>query len=711
MPSQARDSRYEPAALDNGPTRWLDPLLPRDAAVRERVRHSVLRVLIALNLLLGFSYLSWRVAGSINWAAWPIALALLLAETYSYVDAWLFGLTIWRAKRRTACGAPPAGATVDVFITCYNEPVDLVRRTARAAGNMRYPHRTFVLDDGSSPAMRRMAHEEGVEYIMRSEDWAGRNRHAKAGNISNALLQTEGEFILFLDADQVPFPGAIERMLGYFRDPKVALVQSPQLFYNVPKGDPFNSQAPLFYGPIQQGKDGWNAAYFCGSNAVIRREALMQIGVRQYVVELDRRVNRALRIADGILRSAAQRFGRTSSVPVDGTRAESIARALETLRVVVTSARRALRAGVPIQEVTWRFQQYAQQIAELLVREDLARIRAELAQTPGIADLEGALSEALDDDALLAGLAALTARHTSPLAAIEAVRALLLAIDVDLQDEAQPVIPMSTISVTEDMATALRLHAAGWRSVYHHEVLVVGLAPEDLRTALQQRLRWAQGTVQVMLRQNPFFVRGLSLGQRLMYAATGWSYLSGFFALVYLAAPVLYLFLDVLPVKALTAEFYWRLLPYLVLNQVMFLVAGWGRKTWRGQQYSLALFPLWIKAVISACENVWLGKRLGFVVTPKSRPTASARCFGLIRWQLATMALLAAAAVWGLAKLALGLTEDVGPTLVNILWIGYDLIMLSAVVEAALHTPAGQEQAAATRPVTSGTMERAWTSP
>ena len=700
------DGLFEPVQLDNGATRWLDSFLPRDAAVRERIRLGLLRVLIAVNLLLGFNYIAWRFAGSINWAAWSIALALLVAETYSYADAWLFGLAVWRMKRRVDAGPPPPGATVDVFITCYNEPVDLVRRTARAARDMRYPHRTYILDDGASPAMRRMAEEEGVGYVVRSEDWDGRNRHAKAGNISNALLQTEGEYVLFLDADQVPFTHAIDRILGYFRDPLVALVQTPQVFYNVPKGDPFNSQAPLFYGPIQQGKDGWNAAFFCGSNAMIRREALMQIGVRRYVVELEQRVGGALRTADRMLRDAARRLTGAESLGERG--APRVSEALDALRVVVSDARSALEKGMPIQEVTWRFQQYAQQISELLVREDLARIRAELAEVPGIdaADIDRSLLEMIGDEGALDDLAALTGRQSSPLAAIEAVRALLLAIDVDRQDEAQPVIPISTISVTEDMATAMRLHAGGWRSVYHHELLVVGLAPEDLRTALQQRLRWAQGTMQVMLRENPLFVRGLSLGQRLMYLATGWTYLSGFFAVVYLAAPILYLFGGVLPVKALSNEFFWRLVPYLLVNQVMFLVAGWGRKTWRGQQYSLALFPLWIKAVVSACENVWFGKKLGFVVTPKTRPGGSVTYYRLVRIQIATMALLAAAALWGLARVALGLAEEVAPILINVGWIAYDLAMLSAVVRAAAFKPPVVEA----RPVHSSSLQAQWTS-
>src|SRR4029453_1466607 len=109
---------------------------------------------------------------------------------------------------------------------------------------------------------------------------------------------------LILDADQIPSPEILHRTLGYFSDPKVAFVQTPQWFYNVPPGDPFGSQAPLFYGPIQQGKDGWNAAFFCGSNAVLRREALMQIGIARYTWELERKVKRALSTADRMLRDA-----------------------------------------------------------------------------------------------------------------------------------------------------------------------------------------------------------------------------------------------------------------------------------------------------------------------------------------------------------------------------------------------------------------------
>src|SRR5205085_457051 len=122
-------------------------------------------------------------------------------------------------------------------------------------------------------------------------------------------------------------------------------------FYNVPPSDPLGCQAPLFYGPIQQGKDGWNAAFFCGSNAVLRREALKRMGVVRYVHEMSGRVRTALDSAERML-------GRTEGV-VSAEANGRAAAALGELRAVVTDARSRLRAGEPIQEVTWTFQRRA----------------------------------------------------------------------------------------------------------------------------------------------------------------------------------------------------------------------------------------------------------------------------------------------------------------------------------------------------------------
>ncbi|MBV9174721.1 MAG: glycosyltransferase [Chloroflexi bacterium] len=648
------------------------------------LRRILIRTLIVATVVLGLVYLTWRWTASLNPDAWPISIALVIAETYSFIGACLFGLTLWRELHR---GEPPAAGnvTVDVFITCYNEPVELVRRTVKAAQAIRYPHQTYVLDDGDSASMRAMAQSEGAGYIVRTEDWRGRPRHAKAGNLNNALLQTRGELLLMLDADQVPEPGILDRTIGYFQDPRMAFVQTPQPFYNVPRGDPFGSEAPLFYGPIQQGKDGWNAAFFCGSNAVLRREALMQLGISRYVVELEQHLRRALTSADGLLRRAARNVD-----PADAVTRTAVAE----MRSVVKEARAAHARKEPIQDITWSFQRRAQAVAQRMVAADLGRIRTELASIPGIdvSDVDLGMTAALDDDQVLHTL---TTREMSPLAAIETVRGLLLAVDVDRSDQAQPVMPMSTISVTEDMATAMRLHARGWKSAYHHEMLACGLAPEDLRSALQQRLRWAQGTIQVMLRENPLAVRGLSLAQRLMYFSTMWSYLSGFVAAVYVAAPALYLFFGWLPIKAFSIEFFARLIPYLLLNQLLFVVAGWGIRTWRGQQYSLALFPLWMKAVSTACANVWFGQPLGFVVTPKTRQAGGAYVarLRLVGVQVLSMLILISAALWGLARLTMGFATDGVAVLVNVAWITYDLVMLSVVLDAAAYEPASHADA------------------
>lgn len=631
-----------------------------------------IRIIVLLTAILGINYVVWRWLFSVNWDAWWIAVPLVLAETYSLVDSLLFGLAMWRLKERGEPPPAPPGLTVDVLIATYNEPIELVMNTARAALAIDYPHQTWVLDDGNRADLRAAAEAEGIGWITRSSEWADRPRHAKAGNLNNALLVTEGEFLLILDADQVPSPSILDRTLGYFDDPQMALVQTPQWFVNVPEDDPLGSQAPLFYGPIQQGKDGWNAAFFCGSNAIIRREALMQLGVSRYADEVEAGVQRALRTARSVLRQARRGLD-------DGEVA--VRRALDSIEHDIGRARRELARGEALMDVTYRFQQRVAAVRRELVASDLTTLQSDLA---AIAELERSADEA--DDGLagvdLSALDQLSAREWSPLGAVETVQALVDAVDVDLGSEAQPIMPMATISVTEDMATCMRLHGLGWRTAYHDEVLAHGLAPEDLATMLTQRLRWAQGTVQVMFRENPLLQRRLRWGQRLMYFATMWSYLSGFAALVYLAAPIVYLTIGVLPVQAISTEFFLRLVPFLVVNQLLFFVVAAGRPTWRGQQYSLALFPVWIKSFTSAFGNVFLGRSLDFAVTPKTRQEDTGPAWHLVRPQLWAMAALVAAAVAGVVRIGTGQASAAGTTF-NLLWVGFDLAIFSVIIKAA----------------------------
>ena len=158
----------------------------------------------------------------------------------------------------------PRGRTVDVFITTYDEPLEVLRRTAMGARAIQYPHRTYVLDDGKRDEVMEMAKELGIGYIRR----AG-NANAKAGNLNFALSVTSGDFILQLDTDHVPLPHIVDRILGYFNDPKVAFIQTPQDFYNTDSfTHVFNEEARtlweenrIFYSLLQPGKDRVNASF------------------------------------------------------------------------------------------------------------------------------------------------------------------------------------------------------------------------------------------------------------------------------------------------------------------------------------------------------------------------------------------------------------------------------------------------------------------
>jgi cellulose synthase (UDP-forming) len=649
-------------------------------------RFATIRVLAVLSILLGVNYVAWRWLASVNWEAWWIAVPLVMAETYSVIDTVLFCLTMWRARDRPAPTSDPQG-TVDVFITTYNEPIEMVMHTAIAAKRIAYPHETWILDDGARAELEQAAAEAGIGYIRRSEEWDGKPRHAKAGNLNNALFQTDGEFLLILDADQVPDPLILHRTLGYFADdPEVALVQTPQWFSNVDEADPLGSQAPLFYGPIQQGKDGWNAAFFCGSNAILRREALMQLGIVGYVRDVADSTARALRASETLMRREIRATGDPE------LREELVA-----VRDEIVKARAALAQGEPVADITFSLRAVVDQASLRMLTHDMAGIRDDLDVIRSLpVERDAELDAVVVDDAALDAFAA---ADLSPLGALEAVAGLVDALRIDRSDEAQPVLPLATISVTEDMATAMQLHALGWRSVYHHEILARGLAPEDLRTMLTQRLRWAQGTLQVMLRDNPLVKRGLSGGQRLMYFATMWSYLSGFTALIYIAAPVVYLLFGVLPVTAWSVDFFARFLPAFLVNQLLFLVVGRGMKTWRGQQYSLALFPVWIRACWTAFANVVLGRPLGFAVTRKDGRDPNGVPWRQIWPQLAAMGVLVAALAIGAVRVFVGTADGLG-TLVNTAWVAYDLVVLSVILQAAFYRgpapePAPDREAAA----------------
>jgi cellulose synthase (UDP-forming) len=239
-----------------------------------------IRIAIVLALVASLRYFAWRITETMNPVAVWFFYVFLAAELVGFGEIVLFYLTTWRRRLHEPVPALP-GRTVDVFIPTYNEPVALLRDTAVCAISMRYPHTTWLLDDGNRPEVRGLAEELGCRYLARTD-----RSHAKAGNLNHALTHSSGDFVVTLDADHVPQPDLIDRLLGFFENPKVAIVQVNQDFYNL---DSFQhatdwedraawQQQELFFNVIQPGKDALGAAMYCGSPAMLRRSALAEIG-------------------------------------------------------------------------------------------------------------------------------------------------------------------------------------------------------------------------------------------------------------------------------------------------------------------------------------------------------------------------------------------------------------------------------------------------
>lgn len=165
--------------------------------------------------------------------------------------------------------------SVDVFITTFGEPIEVIRRTAVACRDLSGLHNTYLLDDGKSDEVKNLAELLNIGYIRRPT-----NEGAKAGNINYALQHTNGDFFAIFDADFVPAHNFLYETLPFFEDKQTAFVQTPQYYRNsinvVSKGAAFMQL--MFYKLIMAGKNNFNAAFCVGTNVVFRRSAVETIG-------------------------------------------------------------------------------------------------------------------------------------------------------------------------------------------------------------------------------------------------------------------------------------------------------------------------------------------------------------------------------------------------------------------------------------------------
>ena len=238
----------------------------------DRKRRLAGQFLTFITIGLGFSYLLWHF-DFINWGFW-YSFVFFLAELIGLLLFEFFAFNAWFLRFHSPQGVPfEKPLSVDIFITVAGEPVELLKETVEAAVQIDYPDKkVYVLDDKGNIEYQRIAEKFRCGYFARED-----HSDAKAGNLNYAFRRTSGDLILTLDADQVPQPQIINLLIGYFKFPLIAFVQTKQDF-KVPKGDPFGNADRIFYNVMQAGKDTDNAAFSCGSGVIYRRKALEEIG-------------------------------------------------------------------------------------------------------------------------------------------------------------------------------------------------------------------------------------------------------------------------------------------------------------------------------------------------------------------------------------------------------------------------------------------------
>ncbi|MEM0950892.1 MAG: glycosyltransferase [Cyanobacteria bacterium P01_H01_bin.74] len=492
------------------------------------------KLMMLITTVTVFRHLLWRAVETLDFSA-PfsvlITLVIYFAELMAFFAMVIGYFQVWEQKEEAPVSleksfknAPlPA---VDVMVCTYSEPISVLYRSLVGCLSMDYANKTvYLCDDGNRTEMRDLANRLGVTYISRAK-----NEHAKAGNLNNALRYSSGELVLVFDADHVPAKSFLKETVGYFENKNLGFVQTPQHFFTA---DPFqrnllssqqiNNEQDLFFHVIQPGNHHWQSAFFAGSGAIFRREALQDVG--GFAVE----------------------------------------------------------------------------------------------------------------------------------------------------------------TITEDVHTGMRIHSKGWESIYYNKDLAAGLAQESFADVIKQRLRWARGMTQIYILENPLFVRGLSLAQRLCYFTGIWYFFHGLPRLIFMVAPLFFLLFGFKTINSGFVEVLIYYLPSFLATTLGYTVISRGvRHSFWSEVYEVA-FSLYIS--LTTFFTFLSPGRAKFRVTPKGGVSEQAS----FNWRIVFPQLLIA----GLTILGIGMAvvrsiytpEYAGGIYTNFAWALYNLCLLLGAIYVAQERP------------------------
>lgn len=576
-------------------------------------------------LAVGFAYINWRWQFSINMDNLWFAIPLVVAETLSFIGTTLIVINYWSNKDpkpqspvhflseiEDLKGRPDRPVGIDIFIASYNEDVELVRFSIRDAKNVFYPFgdvpiKVYLLDDGKRDGndpkkqnMKKVAEEEGAIYLTRES-----NIGYKAGNLKNGLENSKGDLFVILDADTRPFRNFLVNTSGYFRNQKLAWVQTPQWFYdttepvsigeilinkfgktgkllgkitpdfigNLKVGDDlFGNDPRIFYDVLLRRRNYFNSSFCCGAGSIHRREAIMSLAIRDY----GKGVKTGLK---------------------------------NILKKIKTSIKNNYITNY---------------LKEKLVKESRKKY-------------------------------------------------ILL----------QELIPFK-FHASEDIYTSLMLHSDPtnrWESIQHPNIECKMLSPQDIDSWVKQRTRYAQGSLDIAFKDNPLFLKGLSLGQRVSYVNTIYSYFAPLWIIVFLLSPIIFFYFQALPVRAYSFDFFKYFIPFQILNSIVMTFGCWGINTGRGDQYYISCFWLMFTSLIAAIR----GKKVTFNVTPKSR------VFGQHLHHIYPHIIIIVLTLTGIIYNIFLILADTHPSLSgflsNSLWGLFNVYNLSIILRAAYWNP------------------------
>lgn len=490
------------------------------------------RLVAGILFCLLLRYLLWRSLSTLNLTNpvdGSLSLLLLGMELLAVSGGMLQLLLMFTAKDRHQEADRYSEAvvdgsyqpSVDILIPTYNEPDFILKRTVIGCQALDYPRKqVYLLDDTRRPEIAQLAEELGCHYFTRPD-----NSHAKAGNLNHAISKTEGELIVVFDADFIPTQNFLKRTVGFFQKSKIALVQTPQSFYNC---DPIarnlglekvlTSEEEVFYRQMQPIKDGAGSVVCAGTSFVLRREALEEVG--------------------------------------------------------------------------------------------------------------GFVTE----------------------------------------------------SLSEDYFTGIQLAAKGYELVYLNEKLSAGLAAENISAHLEQRLRWARGTLQAFfISSNPLTIPGLNLWQRLGHLEGLLHWFSSIPRLFFLLLPIISVFFGVHPISANAREAVYFFVPYYLTQLTVF---SWlnvrSRSALLSDLYSLVQCVPVAITVIKVMLNPF---SRGFKVTPKG--LSSDRYY--YNWNLALPLILFLIAT--IASFSVSLVNAASILNISLWWNGYNIITLSTALLVLLDIP------------------------